>query len=133
MQNNIDIYEQIKIGIKNFPFLFLKNEILGEDYSLSVSILSEKSAKKLNIDTRKQDYIPNTLSFINSPSSGEIILQPDEIKRQSKDFNMSYTECFLFMYIHSLLHLKNLEHGEEMEKQEVDLFEKYRKNLNTAS
>ncbi len=130
MQNSfIDIYEEIKTGIKNFPFLFLKNEILGENYYLSISILNEKSAKNLNIRTRKQDYIPNTLSFINSPTSGEIILQPNEIAKQSTDFDMSYVECFLFMYIHSLLHLKNIKHGSKMGKIEKELFEKYRNSI----
>jgi rRNA maturation RNase YbeY len=126
MQNNIDIYEQIKTGIKNFPFLFLKNEILSEKYSLSVSILNKKTAKELNIKTRNKDYIPNTLSFISSKLSGEIVLQPDEIKIQAKDFDMTYEECFLFMYIHSLLHLKNIEHGEKMEKLEEKYFLKYK-------
>jgi rRNA maturation RNase YbeY len=124
--DTLEIYEQIKTGIKNFPFLLLKNEILGEKYFLEISILNEKSAQELNLKTRNQSYIPNTLSFINSKNSGEIILQPQEIKRQAKTFEMNYGECFLFMYIHSLLHLKNLDHGEKMEKLEKKLFERFK-------
>jgi probable rRNA maturation factor len=127
--NNIDIYEKVKTGIKNFPFLLLKNEILGEKYFLNISILDEKSALDLNIKTRNKDYIPNTLSFISSKTSGEIILQPNEIKRQSPTFDLSYTECFLFMYIHSLLHLKNLDHGEKMDKLEQKYFKKFLKMI----
>lgn len=122
---NIDISSEQKRKIPNLPFLQLKDEILGNDFELSISFVSAKTAKKINIENRQKDYIPNTLSFPYSEKSGEIFLQLETIYEQAPDFEMSEDIYLLFIYIHSLLHLKGLDHGSKMESLEKKYLKKY--------
>ncbi len=122
----IDIYNETKTQTPVLRFLELKNEILGKNFELSISILLSKNSKKINFKQRKQKYIPNTLSFLYTENSGEIILTPEIVESEAKDFEHSYSEHFLFLYIHSLLHLKKLDHGTPMEKLEEKYFKKFK-------
>jgi len=63
-ENNIELYNETKTEIPLFDFLKIKNEILGKNFELSISILLGKNSKKINFKQRKQKYIPNTLSFL---------------------------------------------------------------------
>lgn len=115
--------------LPNLPFLELKEDILGKDFDLSLSFVSEKEAKNLNKKHRGKDYIPNTLSFPYSPKSGEIFLQLETILSQAPEFEMSEPTYLLYIYIHSLLHLKGLDHGSEMDKLEKKYLQKYSANM----
>ena len=129
---NIDIYNETKETVtENMVTVFcdLKNEILGTEFELCVSILLPTNSKKINFKMRKEKYVPNTLSFLYSSVSGEIILTPEIIRSECADFDHTFPEHFLFLYIHSLLHLKSHEHGSEMEALEGKYFTKYRKSI----
>ncbi len=104
--------------LSSLPFVLMKNTILGSEYELSVVCVGEKLARKLNRDMRAKDYATNILSFSLSKTSGEIIFQLDCVKKDAKNFNMSYKEFLKFLFIHGLLHLKGMDHGLLMEKEE---------------
>jgi len=123
-------YGQLTVSIHkgklpNLPFLELKNEILGEEFELSVNFVDQKTAQKLNKQHRGKDYIPNTLSFPYSETSGEIFLQLETIYQQAPEFEMSEDKYLLYIYIHSLLHISGLDHGQKMEKLEDKYLQKY--------
>ena len=99
---------------------------MGKKYELSLLVCADKMAKKINKKYRNKDYTPNTLSFIYSKESGEIILNARQIEKEAKSFGHSIREHFIFLFIHSLLHLKGYEHSEKMEKLEDQYFKKYR-------
>ncbi len=92
--------------------------ILGKSYSLSLLICSDKLAKRINKEFRNKDYIPNTLSFRYQKNSGEIIINAKKTEQEARSFDHSYKEHFIFLFIHSLLHLKGHTHGSKMEKEE---------------
>ena len=97
----------------------IKNKILGKDFDLSVSILNPKNSLKLNRKQRKQNYIPNTLSFKYSPNSGEIILTPEIILKENYEgVDTSLENKIIYLFIHSCLHLTDLDHGTKMDKLE---------------
>jgi probable rRNA maturation factor len=100
------------------PFLAIKEKILGKKYELSISFVDEKTAKKLNKDHRGKTYIPNTLSFSLSKSSGEIIMCLPAIKKEYKNFDMDLEKYLIFLTLHSMLHLKGYQHGSTMEDKE---------------
>jgi len=100
------------------PFLALKEKVLGKSYELSVAFVDEKTAKSLNKKYRNKTYIPNTLSFSLTPKSGEIVLCIPAIKKEYKNFEMTYKKYLIFLIIHSMLHLKGFEHGSTMESME---------------
>jgi rRNA maturation RNase YbeY len=118
----VDISLSKKGTLKDSPFLSyvesLKNKILGDEYTLSISFVDKKTAKSINVKYRQKDYIPNTLSFPYSESSGEIFLQIETIYEQAGEFELSEQNFLLKIYIHSLLHLKGLDHGAKMEELE---------------
>lgn len=111
--------------LPNLPFLELKNDILGEGFELSVNFVDQKTAQKLNKQHRQKDYIPNTLSFPYSKSSGEIFLQLETIYAQASEFEMTKEKYLLYIYIHSILHIKGLDHGKKMEDLEKKFLGKY--------
>jgi probable rRNA maturation factor len=100
------------------PFCIAKELVLGKKYELSLAFVSPKEARALNIEYRKKDHIPNTLSFPYSKKDGEIIICLSEAKKQHKKFSLSYEHYILFLFIHSMLHLKGYEHGSTMDTKE---------------
>ncbi len=107
-----------KGALPSVPFLDIKEKVLGKRYNLSISFVDPKTAKSLNKKHRNKSYIPNTLSFSLTNSSGEIILCLDKMKVEYKKFAMSYQNYLVFIIIHSMLHLKGYEHGSTMEEEE---------------
>ena len=117
----LSITNQTKGKIKILPFvdiLKLKDAILGKKYDLSIAIVGTHTAKKINIETRQKTYIPNTLSFVYEKNSGEIILCPIVIKKQALKNKSKLLDYSAYIIIHSMLHLKGLDHGDKMEKLE---------------
>lgn len=111
----------IKGTLPRVPFLALKEKILGKRYELSIRYVSPAEAQALNMTHRSKDYIPNTLSFSLSETSGEIILCRSAMRREFKDFDMPYDRYEIFIIIHSMLHLKGMAHGSTMERKEQTL------------
>lgn len=100
------------------PFLSIKEKVLGKKYSLSISFVDEKTAKRINKEHRNKTYVPNTLSFSLTKNSGEMIMCLPAIKKEYKKFGYSYKKYLIFLLIHSMLHLKGFVHGSTMEAKE---------------
>jgi rRNA maturation RNase YbeY len=111
----------IKGTLPRVPFLELKEKILGKKYELSIRYVSPIEAQALNIAHRNKEYVPNTLSFSLSETSGEIILCRSAMRREFKSFDMEYEAYEIFIVIHSMLHLKGYAHGSTMERKEQSL------------
>ncbi len=107
--------------IPSVPFLAIKDKVLGKKYELSIAFVTPAKAKVLNITHRNKDYIPNTLSFSLTKTSGEIVLCMSAIRKQYKEFGMDLQKYLVFIVIHSMLHLKGMEHGGTMERKEKQL------------
>lgn len=108
------------------PFESIKDDVLGKDYQLSLSLVGEKLARTVNRQSRKKDYVPNVLSFPLHRKAGEIYLTPAVSKREARSFEHTEREHLTFLYIHGLLHLKGYDHGRKMEKLEDYYLQKYR-------
>jgi len=127
--SHLEIYNETNSQIPNLRILDLKNEILGKKFELSISLLNPVNSKKINFKQRKQKYVPNTLSFLYNKTSGEIIMTPEVIPSEMKDFDHTFDEHFLYLLIHSMLHLTGLDHGMTMDTKEEKIFKKYQKDL----
>lgn len=106
----------------------IKAEILGRDYDLSFAFISKDEIHKLNKKYRKKDKPTDILSFPLSKTSGEILICKEIAKLKSKDFGLKNADYLPFLFIHGCLHLKGLDHGEEMEKLEQKYFKKFQNN-----
>lgn len=103
----------------------VKKEILKEKYSLSVNFISPKEAKALNEKYRNKDYTPNILSFPLSKNEGEIFICLSVARKGAKEFSLSYPDFLKLLLIHGCLHLKGLDHGDKMERQEEKILRKF--------
>lgn len=119
VSNNLYIRNTTKGKVPTLPFVALKNKILGKKYDLSLCLVGTYKARKINIETRGKTYTPNTLSFLYEKDSGEIIICPIVVRKQAKSNKAKYNDYFAYIFIHSLLHLKGMDHGEKMEKLEA--------------
>lgn len=87
--------------------------MLGETYDLSLAFINDQNALALNQKWRRKNKIANVLSFPLSDLSGEILINKKQAERDS--FSLDY------LFIHGLLHLKGLDHGSRMEREEKRL------------
>jgi ssRNA-specific RNase YbeY (16S rRNA maturation enzyme) len=94
----------------------IKNEVLGEEYDLSLAFLTPKKMREVTLRTKHKDHISNVLAFPLSKTSGEILI----CKTAAKPFTPE------FLFIHGVLHLKGLKHGGTMEREEDRLLRRFR-------
>ncbi len=114
-----------RILIEASLFCRIKDDILGKKYNLSVAFVGEKKSKEINFKYRNKNKSTNVLSFGYSKNEGELILCPQVIKRQAHKFDKTPKNFLGFLVIHGMLHLKGMEHGSIMEKEEKKYDKKY--------
>lgn len=100
------------------PYEHMKNDVLGTSYSLSLVFVGAERARALNARHRKKTYVPNVLSFPLDAHHGEIYITPAQAKREARAHNMSVRGYIGYLFIHGLLHLKGMSHGDTMERAE---------------
>lgn len=129
MEESISITNQTKCKLPSLPFVLIKNDILGKNYSLSIAFVSEKKSQEINFKYRKKNKPTNILSFCLSTKEGEIILCPSVIKKESKNkeknFGKNFNDLLGYLVIHGMLHLDGMEHGDIMDKKETKYDQKY--------
>jgi len=103
----------------------IKDYLLGREYELSIVIVADKKSQNLNKKFRNKDYPTNVLSFPLDNKNGEIFLNLKKSSLEAVDFEMQTREFQYYLLIHSMLHLKGFDHGDEMEKQEKILMKKF--------
>ena len=125
MPNNFSVINKTKIKLPSLPLLVLKNDILGEDYSLSVAFIYKNKMQELNNIYRGFDKSTNILSFPLSKKEGEIVICPVVVKKELEKFSKNFQELLGFLVIHGMLHLKGMQHSSRMEGAEKKYDQKY--------
>ncbi len=122
------VVNNTKGKLPRLPFVLLdaKNAVLGKKYNLSVAIVTPKEIANLNKIYRNINKPTDILSFPLEKNEGEIYLCLSETKKMAKDFLRTYENFIAFLFIHGLCHLKGMDHGSTMEKEEI----KFRKKFN---
>lgn len=98
----------------------IKTAVLGVAYDLSLALIGDKKARELNRQLRGKDKIANILSFPLSESSGEILINRRQAARDG--------QTLFKLFIHGLLHLKGLDHGSTMSREERKLLRRFTLN-----
>lgn len=109
----------------SLPYQAMKDDILGKGYRLSLVFVGTTRAKALNEQYREKTYVPNVLSFPLDEQTGEVFITPAVAKRQCHRYELSPRGYVGFLFIHALLHLKGMAHGDTMEKAEARYLQKY--------
>lgn len=115
---NLIIKRMTKGKLPSLPFVRIKNEILGKEYSLSIVFVDIKTIESLSKQFKGNKDHKNILSFPLDKDTGEIILNLGTIRTEAKNFDKKYLEYLGFLVIHGMLHLKGMTHGSKMEAEE---------------
>jgi probable rRNA maturation factor len=113
------------LSLSNSLLEKISQDILGEQYSLSIVIVGDKKARSLNQEYRGKDYIPNVLSFPIDESMGEIFMNPKASQLEAHKFNLNTMQYFYYLLIHSMLHLKGYDHSDDMSLEEKKYMKKF--------
>ena len=92
----------------------------------TVKTLSPEEIKEINAEYRNVDSVTDVLSFPqyecvdDMPVEGELMLGDvvicvERAKEQAEDFGHSYEREFVYLFVHSLLHLLGYDHMEDDE------------------
>ena len=125
MQGGFFTTNTTRLRIPRLQFSAIKNDILGENYSLSIAFVDEKKSRELNKKYRKKDKVANVLSFSLKKKEGEIILCGTVIKKEAESFGKTFGLHLGILVIHGMLHLKGMRHGSIMDKAEKKYDQKY--------
>ena len=108
-------------------FLFEKEGVDAERAEVSLTLVEPEEIKEINAEYRNVDSVTDVLSFPqyecvdDMPEEGELMLGDvvicvERAKEQAEDFGHSYEREFVYLFVHSLLHLLGYDHMEDDEK-----------------
>jgi rRNA maturation RNase YbeY len=112
-------------GARRIPYKEIAESILGADYELSLVICGDTLATRMNMEYRKKAYSPNVLSFPLDKQEGEIFLNVRCAEREAKRYGISLRERLTYLYIHGCFHLRGLDHGDAMEREEKRIMKRF--------
>lgn len=118
---SVSIQSITKEQAPSLPFAHMKDKVLGPDYELSLVFADSAKMQELNREYRKKDADTNVLSFSLSESSGEIFLSPAKIRSEADEYGETFEYRVAFLFIHGLHHLKGLDHGSRMDREEMEV------------
>ncbi|MCC7160408.1 rRNA maturation RNase YbeY [Candidatus Nomurabacteria bacterium] len=125
MEEKLSVINKTKGKLPSLPFVDIKNDILGKEYSLSIAFVNKKQSQEINKKYRNKDNPTNILSFDLNKTEGELVLCPAVVKREAKNFEKNFTQFLGFLVIHGMLHLKGLDHSSTMDREQDLFFAKY--------
>jgi len=119
------IINKTKGKLPRLPFVYIKEEILGTKYDLSIGFVSAREQKSINKKYRNIDKTTNILSFPLSKNSGEITFDLVKSKKDAPLFNMPTATFLKYLFIHGCLHLKGYDHSDIMEEEEIKFLNRF--------
>jgi probable rRNA maturation factor len=125
MEENFTITNKTKSAPKGVPFAKIKIAALGPKYQLSLVFVGDKTTQELNNSYRGKNQPTNCLSFSLDKTSGEIFLNFAKAKKEAPKFGREFDNFVAFLFIHSCLHLKGMEHGSTMERAEIKFLKEF--------
>ena len=129
------------LGKELIAKLNLAFEVLSDDEDLSdktinIKIVNNEEMINLNKQFRKKESSTNVLSFTNQDISksitgnlGDIAINYDFIKKESKEQGKTFNDHIIHMLIHGIYHILGFDHENDkmatvMEEKEIALLNK---------
>jgi probable rRNA maturation factor len=116
--SSFDIKNTTRGRLPSLPFLAIKEKVLGKNYDLSVAFVGKDRIRNLNRIYRNKDRVTDVLSFPLTKNSGELFIHLPRAESNAKKFGRKPKNHVIFLFIHGLLHLKGMDHGSRMEREE---------------
>ena len=128
-RDNFSITRMTQGTIPRVPFVLAKNTVLGKKYNLSLVFTPKDQAISMHKQWKKKSDPANILSFPLDTQTGEIFINLGQVRKEAREYDRTYHEHLLFLFIHGMLHLRGFKHGGKMEKEEEKFFKKLLKEL----
>ena len=125
MTENFSLATTLRGPYPRVPFARIKKTILGERYELSLVLIGDTLATRLNREHKGKTEPTNILSFPLTKTEGEIFLNVRRAARDAKKFGHTHTQHIAFLFIHGCLHLSGMHHGNALEKKEEALLAQF--------
>ncbi len=128
--NNLTSTQIDKKNFKKIAQVVLRNE-KRDDLELSIALVTASKIKEFNKKYRGQDRPTDVLAFSldsknkktkNKKNLGEILISPQQVKKNAKRFKMTFKQEMANCLIHGILHLLGYEHENFL--KEAELMEK---------
>ena len=125
---------KLRALLRRAIMLTLESEGLEGEYDVSLAVVDADEIREINKSFRNVDSATDVLSFPLSEdvfgednslpiSLGDIIVCGEVIDGQAGDFGNDYVSEFIYMTIHSTLHLLGYDHVDSPEEEKT-MFEK---------
>lgn len=134
--------EQIELFHKAAHTVFVEelsnlHEEFEEFIEISLTVVTEDEIQSINAEYRGIDKVTDVLSFpqyecvqdiedeieyIDDDMTlllGDVVICYDKVKSQAAEFGTTEAREFVYLFVHSLLHLLGYDHMEEEEKREM--------------
>lgn len=120
--------EKLQEKIEAAALLLLEREkIDSERVEISLTMVSAEDIRELNRDYRGVDKVTDVLSFPQFEDSssipeqgeiclGDVVICVDKVRGQACEYGHSFEREFVYLFVHSLLHLLGYDHMEQEEK-----------------
>ncbi len=122
----VQVRKTVRGSIPLLPYHELTEYVLGKTYELSIVVCGDRLSRKLNKNHRKKTYAANVLSFPLAHGEGEIFLNIRCAAREANRYKISLRSRSALLFVHGLFHLKGLQHGNIMEREEASVLKKFR-------
>jgi len=112
--NSVPVYDIIYEALGR-----INGELLEIDKELNIVFVDKKEIRKLNSNFRGIDLETDVLSFSYDDEDevfGEIIICPEVIKTQAKEYGNTFKQELTYMLIHGILHLAGYNHESNPEE-----------------
>ncbi len=121
----ITVRNLTKQTVPSLPLQPIAEAVLGRDYELSLVFCGEAKSRALNRRFRHKTTAANVLAFPLDQQAGEIFINVHKLAPEAKKWQVTKTTRLRHLFIHALLHLKGLDHGSKMDKQEQQLLARW--------
>ena len=134
--SNEFVLDKELIAKLNLAFEVLSYEEDLSDKTINIKIVNNEEMINLNKQFRKKESSTNVLSFTNQDISksitgnlGDIAINYDFVKRESKEQGKTFDDHIIHMLIHGIYHILGLDHENDkmasvMEEKEIALLNK---------
>ena len=94
-----------------------KKVLEGENkkMALSIALVDRARIRGLNRKYRKQDKPTDVLSF-QYDDLGEVVICPEEVKKNAKQFSLTYQKELARVLVHGVLHVLGYNHQQMKQK-----------------
>ena len=126
-----DLSDELFAYMKKAGDICIKGEGLEPDLcEVSLSVVEPEEIKSINAQFRGIDKVTDVLSFpqfddLNDVDNeeeiclGDVVICDEVAHSQAEEYGHSYEREFVYLFVHSMLHLLGYDHMEEDEKKEM--------------